>query len=77
MRFWLWNELGRWVGRAGRMFYAFGLWLSGLSGTIDAIADEHWLRSARGSNGTSALEHAHQVRIRGTGRHDLGRHGQR
>lgn len=41
MSFWLWNELGRWVGRAGRMFYRFGLWLSGLSGTIDAIADSH------------------------------------
>lgn len=41
MKFWLWNELGRWVGRAGRMFYGFGLWLSGLSGAIDAIADSH------------------------------------
>lgn len=39
MKFWLWNTLGAWVGRLGRWFYQFGIWLSGVSGTIDAIAD--------------------------------------
>lgn len=40
-RFHLWNEAGRWTFRLGSLLSRFGLYLCGLGGRFDAIADEH------------------------------------